>query len=135
MTIAVRRATGLAARRSELDGFAGTMARLREAYEAMNQTMPAGSPPDALIDAMQTGNRLGYHPETINAELAHLREVLPKAQAAVTAVGEGFAQRMDDSIARSSRESWRAVANPAAEKQTRIDALTRAQRLMSDLGK
>lgn len=135
MTIEVRRAAGLTAHRSELDGFAGTMTRLRQAYEAMNQTMPAGSPPDPLIDAMQTGNRIGYHPETITAELNHLRQVLPKAQAAVTAAGDGFAQRMDDYIASHSHDEVFRVANPAAEKQTRFDALTRAQRLLSDLRK
>ncbi len=133
VTIEVRRAAGLTARRSELDGFAGTMTRLRQAYEAMNHTMPAGSPPDPLIDAMQTGNRLSYHPETITTELAHLREVLPNAQAAVAAVSQGFTQRMDDYTAQHSNDAFR-VANPEVEKQTRLDALARAQRLLSDLG-
>ncbi len=132
VTIEVRRAAGLTARRSELDGFAGTMTRLRQAYEAMNHTMPAGSPPDPLIDAMQAASRLSYHPETITTELAHLREVLPKAQSAVSAVSQGFTQRMDDYVAQHSNDSFR-VANPEVEKQTRLDALARAQRLLSEL--
>jgi len=83
VTIEVRRAAGLTAWRGELDGFAGAMTRLRGAYDAMQQSWPIAAPPDLLIDAMQTGDRLGYHPERAVAEIAHFRKILPKAKASV----------------------------------------------------
>ena len=78
VTIEVRRAAGLTARRGEIDGFAGTMTRLRGAYDALQQTSPVAAPPDPLIDAMQTGDRLGYHPETAVEEIAHLTPRCPR---------------------------------------------------------
>ncbi len=39
------------------------MTRLREAYDALNQTWPIAWSPDELIDAMQTGDRLSYFPQ------------------------------------------------------------------------
>ena len=80
MTIEVRRAAGLTARRNELDGFNGAMAILRETYDALNSTPPLAAPPDILIDAMQTGNRIGYHPELAQKEIAHFHEVLPQGE-------------------------------------------------------
>ena len=59
--------------------FAGTMTRLREAYDALNQTWPLAWSPDELIDAMQTGDRLSYFPQKAAQQLTHYREVLPKA--------------------------------------------------------
>ncbi|MHB8354949.1 MAG: alkaline phosphatase family protein [Burkholderiales bacterium] len=35
--------------------------------------------PDELIDLMQTGDRLSYHPENVSAELVHFHNVLPQA--------------------------------------------------------
>ena len=71
VSIEVRRADGLTARRGELDGFAGAMSRLRGAYDALNTMSRMTSPPDPLVDAMQSGDRLGYHPEKATEELAH----------------------------------------------------------------
>ena len=76
VTVEVRRAEGLTARRGELDGFAGAMTRLRGAYDAMNQTWPVSEPPDTLVYAMQAGDRLGYHPENAQTEIAHFHDVL-----------------------------------------------------------
>ena len=59
------------------------MTRLREAYDALNQTWPIAWSPDELIDAMQTGDRLGYFPQQASEQMAHYREVLPKALAKV----------------------------------------------------
>ena len=81
--IRVFRSAGLLSRRAELNGFAGAMTRLREAYDALNQTWPIAWSPDELIDAMQTGDRLGYFPQQAGEQLAHYREVLPKAVAKV----------------------------------------------------
>lgn len=59
-----------------LDGFAGKMTRLRETYDILNSMWPAGWAPDALIDAMQTGDRITYHPETAAMDLARLGETI-----------------------------------------------------------
>jgi alpha-glucosidase len=134
VTILIPRASGLTARRSELDGFAGTMTRLRGAYDAMNQTMPVSVPPDALIDAMQTGDRLSYHPDKATEEIAHLHEVLAKAEAAVATIGREFTQRSDAYVAAHNRGNWR-VDEFESQKQSRFDAATRAQKLLADIGK
>jgi alpha-glucosidase (family GH31 glycosyl hydrolase) len=133
VVIEVSRAAGLTAKRSELGGFAGAMTRLRGAYDAMHKTSPVAQPPDALIDAMQTGDRLGYHPEHAAEEIAHFHEVLPKVQAAVDAIGNGFAQRIDDYIKNMSRD-WR-VADLEAQKQNRLDAISRAEKLVAEAQK
>ena len=125
--IEVHRGQGLTARRSELDGYAGAMSRLRGAYDAMNQTLPVSSPPDVLVDAMQSGDRLGYHPEQIAEELAHLRETLPQAQAALDAIAKDFAQRMND-MARGLSTTNKA-SDLDAQKQHRVEAIARAQKL------
>ena len=122
--VEVRRADGLTARRGELDGFAGAMTRLRGAYDAMHQTWPMSSPPDVLIDAMQSGDRLGYHPESAREELAHFHEVLPQAQAAVAKLAQRLKPprhfaRMSKTIRRPSRNKPRNSA----------DALNRAEKL------
>jgi alpha-glucosidase len=90
--VRVHRDAALVARAAELDGFAGLMTRLHEAYDSLNQTWPLGWTPDALVDAMQTGDRLTYRPQTAGAELMHLRGVLPVALAAV----QEMAKPMDE---------------------------------------
>ena len=131
-TIEVRRAAGLSARRSELDGFAGRMTRLRAAYDALQQTAPVSASPDLLVDAMQSGNRLGYHPERAVEELAHFRQLLPQAQSAVAALDEPFSQSLTKMIEKKS-----ATTSPAeleAQKQRRLDLLHRAQKLVVEAG-
>jgi alpha-glucosidase len=136
VTVEVRRAAGLTARRTELDGFAGAMTRLRGVYDAMHQTWPVSDPPDLLVDAMQTGDRLGYHPERAVAEMAHFREVLPQAQAAIAQIRATFAPQMDEYLKRLTSEHWRpAGLDLAAEKQRRLDAMARAERLAAEAGK
>jgi alpha-glucosidase len=137
VTIEVRRTAGLEARRSELDGFAGSMALLRGAFDALQNTSPVSAPPDALTEAMQTGDRLGYHPERAEQEVAHLREVLPKAQAAVDAINTTFGERADEAIKRYSPQAWLpgGIADLQAEKQTRMDRMARAVTLVHAAGK
>jgi hypothetical protein len=109
------------------------MARLRETYNALNMTPPVAAPPDLLIDAMQTGDRLGYHPELAQKEIVHLHEVMPKALAAVnTAVGEG--QKRLDGFAQHPPRQEAGPIDMKAEMQKRTDALARAQKLISDAG-
>jgi alpha-glucosidase len=133
VTIEVHRAAGLTAARKDLDGFAGAMTRLRGAYDAMNSTWPVSSPPDVLVNAMQSGDRLGYHPEKAREELAHFQEVLPQAQAALDALGKDFAQRMDDYAKRMSSSNWR-PADMDAQKQHRLDSMARAQKQAAEAG-
>jgi alpha-glucosidase (family GH31 glycosyl hydrolase) len=134
VTIEVRRAPGMTARRGELDSFAGTMTRLRGAYDALQQSWPIATPPDELIDAMQTGDRLGYHPERAVEEMAHLHEVLPKAQAAVDGLDAAFNQRVDEAMKRIGGANY-ANLDLAAEKQRRLDNLHRAERLVDEAAK
>ena len=133
-TVEVHRAAGLTARRNELDGFAGAMARLRGAYDALQQTFPVGAPPDPLIDGMQTGDRLGYHPESAVDEIAHLHQILPQAQSAVAALGTNFAERMDAYAARMQSNPLRPV-DMDAQKRTRLIAMHRAEALLAEATK
>jgi len=83
VTVRVTRAPDLFSHRAELNGFAGAMTRLREAYDALNLTFPLAWSPDELVDAMQAGDRLSYFPRNAGKLLAHYREVLPTAIAKV----------------------------------------------------
>jgi alpha-glucosidase (family GH31 glycosyl hydrolase) len=134
VTIEVRRSNALMKRRNDLDGFAGWMTRLRGAYDALQQTWPVAWPPDALIDAMQTGDRIGYHPGEAGDEITHLHDMLPKAQAAVAEVNSSFAQKLDDYAAHMENNPLR-PADMAAQKQSRQESMTRAEDLMSAVGK
>jgi len=136
VTVEVRRAAGLTARRGELDGFAGTMTRLRGAYDATNVLWPVVGPPDVLVDAMQTGDRLSYHPERAIAEIAHLREKLPKTQASVAAIDSDFAARLDAYIARQkAHPSFGVPIDYEAEAKRRLDAMAKARAQIDQAGK
>ncbi|HWC17970.1 MAG TPA: TIM-barrel domain-containing protein, partial [Terriglobales bacterium] len=110
VAVQVRHSPELLARRRELDGFAGAMTRLREAYDSLNQTWPLGWSPDDLIDAMQCGDRLSYHPETAAKEIAHYHDVLPQAQNQVQALSKGFNQEQMDKIATRVGQDWKSDA-------------------------
>jgi alpha-glucosidase len=125
MVVEIRRATGLTARRGELDGFNGSMTRLRAAYDALQQSSPIVVPPDPLVDAMQSGDRLGYHPENAVTEIAHFREMLPKAQAAVHAIQSGFQKSIDEYVKHEAGDAKR-PADMDARVQKRIDLMQRA---------
>jgi len=136
VTVEVRRAAGMTARRGELDGFAGAMTRLRGAYEAMQHTPPIAQPTEDLVLAMQTGDRIGYHPETAVAEIARFHEQVARAQASVTAIGAGFAPRLDGYVQRMKAESWRSIGvDVEVEKQRRADAMGRAEKMAGEAGK
>jgi alpha-glucosidase (family GH31 glycosyl hydrolase) len=72
VTVKLRTDPQLTHNRAMLDGLAGKFTRLREAYDILNAAWPAAGSPDLLIDAMQTGDRIGYHPETAFAEVSGL---------------------------------------------------------------
>jgi alpha-glucosidase (family GH31 glycosyl hydrolase) len=134
--VGIRRASGLTARRAELDGFAGAITRLRAATEAMHQTQPVADAPDPLIDAMQSGDRLSYHPETAQAEIAHFHDVLPKAQSALAYINATFPSFVEKRILQYSAEKWRPGGMDLEnQKQHRLDAMARALRLVEDANK
>jgi alpha-glucosidase len=136
VVVEVRRAAGLTAKRGELDGFAGTMTRLRGAYDAMNLTNPISEPPDVLVDAMQSGDRLSYYPETAVEEIAHLHEELPKAQAALAQIGNGFAGRLDLYLERMKNRPEHGVAvDLESARKVRLEAMTRARIYLEAAGR
>ena len=133
--VEVRRAEGLTARRGELDGFAGAMVRLRAAYDALNTMSRMTAPPDPLVDAMQSGDRLGYHPEQATEELAHFRSVLAQAQSAVTGADNQLRQRIDEVVKWTVDEHKNMGGEPLnqdAQRQRWLDALARAEKLVSE---
>jgi hypothetical protein len=100
VTVRVTRDAGLVARSGELNGFAGAMTRLREAYDTLNQTWPVAWSPDELIDVMQTGDRLTYHPEKAGEELSHYHQVLPQAIAKVHDLQKGPSEEEGRALAK-----------------------------------
>ncbi|HTB96518.1 MAG TPA: hypothetical protein VK716_05885, partial [Terracidiphilus sp.] len=90
--------------------------------------------PDILIDAMQTGDRLGYHPELAQKEIAHFHEILPQAQAAVSKLVENGQKRLDELAQRASQHNTGQL-DIQAEKQKRVEAFARAGKLATDAGK
>jgi alpha-glucosidase len=139
VTIEVRRADGLTARRSELDGFAGAMVRLRGAYDAVNVMSRMLATPDPIVDAMQSGDRLSYHPEKAAEELAHFHATIPQAQNAIATVDKELRQRIDEAmkwVADETRNMGSDIPfNADAQKQRLLDALARAQKLAAEAGK
>jgi hypothetical protein len=133
VTIEVERAAGSMARRGELDGFAGAMTRLRAAYDALQNSSPVAGPPDALIEAMQTGDRLSYHPERAPEELAHFHELVTKAQAAVAAMEGPYMARLNQATHIGGANEVH--LNLEAEKQKRVDLLKRAEVMVGEAGK
>jgi alpha-glucosidase len=113
------------------------MTRLRGAYDALNQLWPVSEPPDVLVEAMQTGDRLSYHPERAADEITHFHELLAKAQAAVAQAANGFGAKMDSYVKRmeSSPRKPPTPVDYAAEGKRRVDAMMRAQNQVDAAGK
>ena len=60
-----------------LNSAAGRIARCLDAMHVLEKAWPKGWAPDLLIDAAQTGERIGLKPETATAELERLEKNLP----------------------------------------------------------
>ncbi|MDR3724375.1 MAG: glycoside hydrolase family 31 protein [Terracidiphilus sp.] len=131
VTIEVRRAQGMTAKRGKLDAFAGTLTRLRGAYDSMWATT-AGTPPDELTATMQTGDRISYFPETAAKEVANFRAAVEKAQNAVQIFNSRFQKVVND---KSVRVSALTDEEMAAKRQKRVDAMARAVELIADAAK
>jgi alpha-glucosidase (family GH31 glycosyl hydrolase) len=132
--IEVHRAHGLTARRNELDSFTGAMTRLRGAYDALHQTWPHSDPPDILIDAMQTGDRIGYYPYNVQHEIAHFHHVLPEAQDAVTQIYSTFDRRMKDYEMQSPQVNIGPPRDADLQRLYLSDALMRARMQIQEAG-
>jgi alpha-glucosidase len=134
VVVEVRRAKGLTAQREKIDGFAGKMTLLRGAYDAMQATGPIAGPSLALVDAMQSGDRLSYYPEKIDGELKHFSDTLKQAQADLAALDKEFEKRLSDNSRRVGGAA-QAPADLESEKQKRRDALHRAEALLAEAAK
>jgi len=67
---------------------------------------------------------------------ARFHELLPKAQAAIAQISATFAPRMEEYAKRLMASNWRpAIADMEAQKQRRLDAVARAERLVTEAGK
>jgi alpha-glucosidase (family GH31 glycosyl hydrolase) len=114
-TIVVRRAPGSysVTSRNMLDGFTGRMRRLRQAYDTLSADHPAISAvPDEGTTAMQTGNRIGYHPETARVEIEALAGRCAAARLATEALQNTVAAAEDAERAKAHKARLqRALAN------------------------
>jgi alpha-glucosidase (family GH31 glycosyl hydrolase) len=84
--ITIRTGLEMARNRSLLNGFSGSMTRLRETYDILNANWPVAWSPDALVAAMQTGDRITYHPENAFDELSSLQPKLAAIPATIEAM-------------------------------------------------
>jgi alpha-glucosidase len=130
--VQVTRSAELFGRRAELEGFAGSMTRLREAYDTLNQTFPIAWSPDELTDVMQTGDRLSYRPELAGEQLKHYRVVLPQAIAKVNELAKPPSQAEIEALARRFRvdPNSEEVKKKAADFK---DHVARAQASLADV--
>lgn len=130
MHIEIRRAPGSLAQRAKLDGFAGRITRLRAAYDALNSLWPFTWSSQPLIDALQTGDRLQYHPETARAELARFPGVYSQAVADLQTLVDK-ANLPDDQLAKLLMQNRGAdTAKDRAERYK--STLHRAMALLQD---
>lgn len=127
VTVRVRRSAALFSRRKELDGFAGAMTRLREAYDNLNQTFPIAWSPDELVDAMQTGDRLSYYPQQAGEQLTRYRKVLPQAITKVKELEKPPSQQELTALAN------RFDVDPNSEVMELKDRFARAEALLADV--
>jgi len=131
VVVHVHRPMNLVNRRGELDGFAGAMTRLREAYDTLNQTFPLAWSPDALIDVMQTGDRLTYRPDTVSEELTHFHAVLPQAMQQVEQMKGAITPADKTKIAKILGDNWQhSIEAQLSNYQSEV---TRATAQMQDV--
>jgi alpha-glucosidase len=125
-TIVVRRAPGSLTSRNLLDGFTGRMRRLREAYDTLSADYPATrAVPDDVTTAMQTGNRIGYHPETARFEI----EALASGCAAALSATE----TLQNDIKSPTSNSPSAAAAAQGDLERTKAHQTRVQRALANL--
>ncbi|WP_229741271.1 glycoside hydrolase family 31 protein [Silvibacterium dinghuense] len=130
LRVEIHRAPGSLASRSKLDGFPGSITRLRAAYDALNSMWPFTWSSDPLIDALQTGDRMHYHPQDARNELTRFSGVYAQAMdelhAKVTA-----ANIPDDQLAKQLMQDKGADTNIERARRYKA-ALNRALALLND---
>ena len=132
VTVSVSRSANLMGRRAELNGFAGAMTRLKDARFTLQQGWPFGNVPDELVDAAQTGDKLGYYPQDAAKVLAHYREVLPKAKSSIDAmVKTGISNQQRQALEKRFGDTWRTPEVQAAVAEY-SNKLKRAQAEVND---
>jgi alpha-glucosidase len=89
---------GLQVAPTRLDGFPGAIMRLRSAYNTLNEQWPFSVPPDAVVDALQTGDRLSYYPDTCAEELSHFAQKYAAAQASIQHLLDSLSSLSDDQL-------------------------------------
>ncbi|SNT34659.1 alpha-glucosidase [Granulicella rosea] len=83
VVIVFHRESGMLRQRALLNGFPGSIARLKAALGLLNASWPAALPPNVLIEAAQTGDRIGYRPASAKSELISFWDRYREAQASV----------------------------------------------------
>jgi alpha-glucosidase len=98
--IEIHRAPSLESKtgRALLDGFPGSIRRLRSAYDTLNGQWPFSVPSEALVDALQTGDRMSYYPQTAAQELSKFAAKYSAAQASIQALLDTVAKVSDDQL-------------------------------------
>jgi alpha-glucosidase len=132
VVIEVTRAPELMARRAQLDGFAGAMTRLHAVYDALWATHPFAEPPEELVKALQTGDRLSYHPETAPQELAGFNAALSRARTEVDALNHRFTALL---ASRSTGIGGATADEVAQQNQQRAAAMARAVTQIDELAR
>ena len=128
--IQVNRAADALTTRQQLDGFAGSLTRLRAAYDELNSLWPFTWSSEALIDSMQTGDRIYYHPETAKKEVARFPDTYQKAIANLQAL-IAKADIPDDQLAKQLMQNK--GADTGIDRARRYKAsLHRAMSLLQD---
>ncbi len=131
VTIKLTRSAKLVKQQAELDGFAGAMTRLRSAVYTLQHAWPFSDVPDELIDAAQTGDRMSYYPGAAGKQMAHYREVLPKAKAKVDAMAKaGISEEQKAALAKALGPVWE---TPEA-KEALADYPNKLARAQAELG-
>ncbi len=132
VTVEVRRASELIARRAELDGFAGRMTRLREAYNALNQLWPLGWSPDVLIDAMQTGDRLSYDPRLAAEQVPRLNAMLSQVADSIDELQQHVSEQQRQAMTKRLNQEFKqkSAEEVAADYKNKF---SRAKAAVSDI--
>jgi len=132
ISVRVRRSPGLISHRSELNGFAGAMTRLKDARYTLQHSWPFSNVPDELVDAAQTGDKLGYYPQDVDKILEHYREVLPKAKASVDEMAKiGISGEQRQALEKRFGATWQTPEVQAAVADY-SNKLKRAQADLND---
>ena len=132
VTVEVRRRSDLVARRGELDDFGGTMTRLREAYNTLNQLWPLGWSPDVLVDAMQTGDRLSYDPRLAAEQVPRLNAMISRVEASIDQLQQHVTEQQRQAMAKRLNQEFKQKGAKEAVADYK-DKFSRAKAAVADI--